>query len=138
MKQLITILFALVCITTSAQQGNAPSESQRKKQEEQIAKRKSEYINSIVADLNIDEFQQHILKQRLNTYFETKVKIINAQKPYYEKEQEIQDLNATYFEDLKGAVPEEAIESVKKTLTNPQEKDKKKKKKKKKKRKNKD
>ncbi|WP_353779943.1 hypothetical protein [Winogradskyella sp. 3972H.M.0a.05] len=135
MKRYLLIMLLSFCCAISAQQGTSLTDKQKAKQEEEIEKRKAKYVDDLIAELNIDEFQQHIVKQKLYDYFDEKLKILQINQPYFKREQQIQDLDATYFEDLNGVIPDEAIAKMKKRLKGEDEEDSKKKKKKKKRKK---
>jgi len=132
MKRYLLLLFLSVATLASAQQTpNAAKQAEKRK--EQIAEKKAEYIKSIIEQLDIDEFQGHIVTQKLNDYFEEKLKILQTNKPYFQREQELQDLDATYFEDLNDIIPKEKIEKMKGLISGEVKEESKKKKKRKKK-----
>lgn len=129
-----------ICFVTYAQQRipqTPPNKEQQIRQKRKLEENKAKYIQSILDQLNADDFQKEIIKQKLNTYFDEKLLIYQGDKPYFQREQELKDLDENHFKELKDLVSKEVIDDIKKAVKGELDKEKEKKKKKRKK-KNKD
>ena len=78
--------------------------------------------------MKVDDFQKEIIKQKLQSYYHEKKTIYFSNIKYYEKEEQLKTLDATYFSDLKELVSEEVIKSIQDFVKNNKEELKKKKK----------
>lgn len=143
MKTIAFIFTFMLGISVSlyAQQRPLPpkplSKEQQIRQKRKIEENKAKYIQSILDQLKADDFQKEIIKQKLNSYFDEKLKIFKVEKPYFQREQELKDLDENHFKELEDIVSKDVIEDIKKALKGELEKENKKEKRKKKK-KNKD
>ncbi len=131
------IYLALCFLLTmgSTLQAQTVEEHKKQKYEEEVEEKKQEYINDLVATLDVDDFQKEIIKQTMDSYFE-KIKGIHAQNiPLFEKKGQIEQLDITHFKDLKTIISEEAMNKIMDALKGKWDKKKEKRKKKRKKRK---
>ena len=86
----------------------------------------AEVIKSVISQNG--DFQKEIIKQKLQSYYHEKKTIYFSNIKYYEKEEQLKTLDATYFSDLKELVSEEVIKSIQDFVKNNKEELKKKKK----------
>ncbi|MGR7814155.1 hypothetical protein [Lacinutrix undariae] len=129
----ILLLFSLHS-TVSFSQG-----SQEKQMEEfkaKIEKDKNEFIDELVDNLNVDAFQEQIITQNLNSYFEKQQEIYALKLVSYAQKERFDLLKATHFDELKSLCSEEVIDHIKVALEDPIKYQKKNKKKRRNKKKN--
>ena len=108
-------LFAvLTCLVlSSSAQTQSQQDKQRQEMIEEAEERKNQYINDFVSTLNVDEFQQVIIKQTMESYYSEWTKIAQYQIPVYQKKTLVEELDATHFNDLKTIVSDEVYQKVK-------------------------
>lgn len=91
-------------------QAQTKAEKDQEKIEKLIEDQKSEYINNIVTGFEeLDEFQKHVLTQRLHTYYQEVQKIHTTDLKEFEKNSLINDLNATHFKDFEDMLGKEFV-----------------------------
>lgn len=138
MKRLILTLFCLIAITVNSTSQNATEEKQREKYEAEMKKKKEEFIIDFVATLDVDEFQEVIIKQTMDSYFEETKKIRLLGLRDYETKGRIEQLDQKHFQDLKAIVSDDTMNKIMDAVKGKwdKKKDKRKKKKKRNKEKN--
>lgn len=137
MKQIyLSIIFCITFSTTAFSQ--ATEEKEKAKYEAEVEKKKQAYINDLVETLNVDDFQEEIIKQTMDSYFEEVQKINMLNMRHYEKKGLIEQLDITHFQDLRVIVSEDTMSKIIDAIKGKwdSKKEKKEKKKKKKKREN--
>ncbi len=136
MKYLFIIL-GLILISPNLQ-AQTKEEKERAKLEEQIEEKKVKYITNIIDGLEeLDEFQKHILKQQLFSYYDELSKIYMLDAKTFEKEALINQLDSTHFKDFEDMLGREFIDKLLDKVKGKDKSDQKKKKKKKRKKKSK-
>lgn len=116
---------------------NATEEKQREKYEAEMEKKKKEYIDEFVATLDVDEFQEIIIKQTMDSYFEEAKAIRLRGLRDFETNGLIQQLDQTHFKDLRAIVSEDTMNKIIDAVKGKWDRKKEKRKNKRKKRKNK-
>ena len=90
-----------------------PTEEEMAKRERQMEERKEEYIDNFITTLEADEFQKHIIKQNLLSFFEAKVAIFKTQFEHsLDREKAIEALEKTHFTDLKELISESDMSKI--------------------------
>jgi hypothetical protein len=167
MKKIVLIIFALFLALSvfgqNRNQNQRQSQSQRnnipqtssKPTEQEIAKRqreiddrKDEYIANFLTTLEADEFQKHIIKQNLDSFYVASVELSKTDFGHVlDRQAAFKNLKDTYFVELEDIISESDMTKLKelisgkfneKEVLSKKEKKKKKKKKKKRKKKKKD
>lgn len=159
MKKIALVLFALLLsLNIQAQRqrqrgGNMnripqtsrePTEQEIAKREREIEERKEEFIDNFITTLEADEFQKHIIKQNIISFFDAKVAILKTKFEHnLDRKQAIENLENNHFTDLKELISEGDMTKIKEMIKGnfdekeivkkKKEKDKKKRKKKKRK-----
>ncbi|WP_456438683.1 hypothetical protein [Psychroserpens sp.] len=138
----ITIFCCLALTSYSFSQQNELSDSEKnqlKRYEEDVKRNKLKYITSFVTSLKVDAFQEEIITQTLNNYFDELVKINKLRLKHYEREAQIDQLDKRHFKDIKSMVTEDVMIKIMDAAQGQwSEKEEKKKRKKKKKQQNRD
>lgn len=128
MKKTILLLFALLfVISTQAQmrrntsrvpQGSSePTEEQLKKRAQEMEERKDEYIDNFLTTLEADEFQKHIIKQNINSFFEAKVALFKIQYEHsIDRKTAVENLEKTHFKDLEELISESDMTKIKEMI----------------------
>ncbi|GAA4243967.1 MULTISPECIES: hypothetical protein [Winogradskyella] len=156
MKKITLVLFALLLglnIHAQSQRGRTnnipqtnrePTDSEIEKREREMEERKEEYINNFISTLEGDEFQKHITKQTIVSFFDAKLAILKIKYEHYlDRKAAIEHLEKTHFTELKELISESDMTKITEMIKgefNEKEvvKKKKEKRKKKKRKKNKD
>ena len=108
------------------------AEDQKKEFQEKLDKHIQNFINK----LEVDEFQKHIIKQKLHSYFVEKMSLFKSGLENREAlEEKILQLDNTHFNDLKEMTPVHIQDSIQKFIKIKEIKSKSRKKKKRKKKK---
>lgn len=90
-----------------------PTEEQMAKREREIEERKEEYVDNFLTTLEADEFQKHIIKQNIMSFFEAKLAILKTRFEHYlEREQAIKTLEENHFKDLKALITEKDMARI--------------------------
>lgn len=129
MKKIILILFTLILglnINAQRRRGNMnripqtnsePSEQEISKREREREERKDEYINNFLTTLEADEFQKHIAKQNINSFFDAKIAIIKTRFEHsIDRQKAIEHLENTHFKDLEELVSESDMTKIKELI----------------------
>lgn len=122
------LFFSFYSLATHSQNSN---EKQIQEMKEQYEADKLEFIENLVSSLSVDDFQKEIIKQKLNSYFDEKQKIHQANFPSYIREEKLNELDRTHFTELKDICKDEVISKIQEAVKNPLEHKKKNKRKKK-------
>ncbi|WP_323789023.1 hypothetical protein [Psychroserpens sp.] len=94
-------------------QSQTKEENERIRMERKIEEQKTEFITNIVASFfELDDFQRHILKQRLHSYYDEllKINVLNIQS--FEKATLINDLDYSHFKDFEEMLGREFIDKL--------------------------
>ncbi|WP_458626889.1 hypothetical protein [Winogradskyella sp. PC D3.3] len=129
MKKTVIILFALFLglnIHAQSRRGNMngipqtnsePTEQEIAKRQREIEERKDEYISNFLTTLEADEFQKHIIKQSINSFFDKKIALLKIRYDHYlERDTAIKNLEDTHFLDLKELISEEDMTKIKELI----------------------
>jgi hypothetical protein len=128
MKKLVLIIFTLfIGFSTYAQarrdrMGNPvinrePTEEEIAKYEQKLEERKDEYISNFLTTLEADDFQKEIIKQYLNSYFDSKKELLKVKyERIFDREQAIKKLDDTHFKDLEELISEKDMSKIKEMI----------------------
>ena len=152
MKKIPLIIFMLllgVSIHAQRQRGRGnqngipdtnrePTEQEIAKREREMEERKDEYINNFLTTLEADEFQKHIIKQNINSFFDAKIAIFEVKYDHnLDRKAAVEKLENTHFKDLEELISESDMAKIQEMIKGGfKEKEVQKKKKKKRKKKN--
>ncbi|WP_179315443.1 hypothetical protein [Winogradskyella undariae] len=120
MKKIILILFTLfLTLNIQAQRSrrssmggvpqtnNEPTDKEIAKREREMEERKEEYIDNFLSTLEADDFQKHIIKQNINSYFDEKIAVLKTPFEHsLDREEAIKKLEDTHFIELKELISE--------------------------------
>ena len=113
--KLIAIISTFFLITIS--QGYAQSKSEQEKQRERLEKKfiedQNDRILEFVKQLNADDFQKEIIKQKIQSYYQEKKAIETTELKYFEKEEQLKSLDINHFADIKDIVSEDTMNAIK-------------------------
>ncbi len=132
----IALLLLVISTTQSFSQSQDDVEKQREEFDKKVKEELDLRIHKFVSQLQADDFQKEIIKQKLNSYYvEQKAIYTNSSLKYFERDQKISDLNNSHFEDIKSMISDDTMDQIQlfiKDVGSTLEKQKKKKKKNKK------
>jgi Mn-dependent DtxR family transcriptional regulator len=117
-----------------AQQDEAEMKKQKETFQKKLKEDQEERIQKFTSELHADDFQKEIIKQKLTSYYDEK-KLIQQEHDlkYFEIEEKLNTLDATYFSDIKDVISEDTMTAIKNFIKDNTSELKKQKKKKKKK-----
>lgn len=105
------LLIAFNSISVSAQ--NSDAEKQRAEYEKKVQEEMDSRILEFVSELQVDDFQKEIIKQKIYSYYEERKKIYyNQELKYFERDEQLSTLTNTYFLDIKDIIPEDTMEHI--------------------------
>ncbi|NRD21475.1 hypothetical protein HNV08_15580 [Winogradskyella eckloniae] len=125
MKHIVILIFTtLICLNLHAQRrsnqnripqaSSEPSKEQLEKHARELEERKEEYINNFISTLEGDEFQKHIIKQNIQSFFEAKIAIFNTQYEHsIDRKNAVEHLENTHFKDLEELISENDMKKIK-------------------------
>jgi ethanolamine utilization protein EutQ (cupin superfamily) len=126
----------MFCSIPVAAQKKDDAQKQREEFEQKVQEKLTENIQSFISQLQIDDFQKEIIKQKLHSFYvEQKAIYMNAGLMYFEREERLTALNNSHFTDIKNMLSDDTMTQINvfiKDAGSTLEKEKKKKKKKKK------
>ncbi len=106
------VLLAMSSFSVSAQ--NDDAEKQRAAFEKKALEELDSLTQEFVSQLQVDDFQKEIIKQKIHTYFQERKKIYyNQHLKYFEREEQLSILTNTHFSDIKEMIIEETMEQIK-------------------------
>ena len=94
-----------------------PTEQEIAKREREIEERKQEYITNFLSTLEADEFQQVIIRQNLNSFYDKKLALLKT--PFernFERQKAIEQLEKTHFEELKSLISPDDMKKIQKMV----------------------
>ncbi|WP_340154154.1 hypothetical protein [uncultured Winogradskyella sp.] len=128
MKKTILLLFTvLFALNVQAQRRNnsnripqtssEPTEEQLAKRQREMEERKEEYIDNFLTTLEADEFQKHIIKQNINSFFDAKIALFKMQFEHrIDRQTAIENLENTHFKDLEELISESDMVKIKEMI----------------------
>lgn len=131
MKKIILLVFVLLFglnIQAQRQRGrgnmNGIPQTQSEPSERDIAKRKlemeerrNEYVDNFLSTLEADEFQKHIIKQNIFSFFEAKVALFKTKFEHeLDRQKAIKHLTDTHFKDLEELISEGDMTKIKEMI----------------------
>jgi len=129
MKKIVLILFALILglnihaqrrrggMNNIPQTNNEPSEKEIAKRERDMEERKEEYIDNFITTLEADEFQKHIIKQNILSFFEAKLAIFKMQFEHsIDRKKALEQLETTHFKELEELISESNMTKIKELI----------------------
>ncbi len=116
MSRKFVYLFVSFCFffsTVSFSQDAEDMEKKRAEYEKKAMEDLYEAIKIFTNELDADDFQKEILRQKIKSYYTSRIAIYNdpSLKPY-QKEEYVLQLNATHFSDISNLYSEDVMSKV--------------------------
>lgn len=109
----VLLFFVVLWTIPCAAQTSDDEQKQRQAYEEKVQESLNERIHTFLSDLDADEFQKEIIKQKLESYYEKKKDIfMNASLKYYERDEQVTSLDTSHFSDIKNMVSEVTMDKI--------------------------
>lgn len=109
----ISLLLALLCSISSFAQTQDEAQKQREEYEKKIQEKLEERIQTFVVELNVDDFQKEIIKQKLHSYYkEQRVIYMNSSLKYFQRDEQLATLNNSHFADIKNMISDETMDQI--------------------------
>lgn len=88
-------------------------EKQRKEYMEKAETKLNERVLLFTSQLDADDFQKEIIKQKLRTYYEAQKSIYtDPTLKYYERDEQMSKLGATHFSDIENLISKENMSEI--------------------------
>lgn len=108
----ITTVLLIISISPVFAQ-NSDVEKQRAEYEKKVKEELDSRVQEFVSELAIDDFQKEIVKQKMHSYYQERVKIYqNQELKYYERDEQISQLTHTHFADVSEMISEEVMTQI--------------------------
>lgn len=113
-KYILVLLLWVAWHPIAYAQTNQPSEQEIKRYKEEAEQQQQEYIENFLSTLDdADEFQKHVIKQKIESYFVEQSAIYRAPAAdQFQKKEAIEQLKQTHFKDLEGVVSDETMSKI--------------------------
>ena len=113
MYKLFIIVF-LCCFSTinSTAQMDDRAKAKMERYEKEMGKKQAEFIAEFIDELEVDDFQKHIIAQKLNSYLEAKKVIYTLDIESYKRKEIIAELDHTHFKDLQEMCSKEVMDQI--------------------------
>lgn len=109
----IMLLFLVISTTFTLAQKNDDYEKQKMEFEKKMKEQQEERIQDFVTQLQADDFQKEIIKQKIHSYYiEKKAIYSNLALKYFEREEQLTSLDNTYFSDIKDMISEDIMTQI--------------------------
>ncbi|MEZ4792322.1 MAG: hypothetical protein R2783_02240 [Gelidibacter sp.] len=109
----IAMLLFMIFSFSSIAQSKDDAQKQREAYEKKAQEELDERIQTFISDLNADDFQKEIIKQKLDSYFEEKKAIyMNNSLKYYERDEQLLTLDNSHFTDIKEMVSDDTMKQI--------------------------
>lgn len=109
----ITFFLALVCSIPSLAQTQDEAKKQQEEFEKKVKEKLEEGIQTFVSQLDVDDFQKEIIKQKLHSYYmEQKEIYTNTSLKYYERDEQLSRLKNSHFDDIKSMISDETMGQI--------------------------
>ncbi|OUS00870.1 hypothetical protein A9Q86_08950 [Flavobacteriales bacterium 33_180_T64] len=112
MKKIYLTIFCCIALIGSVSSQNAADQKKIEKYEEEVERKKQNYINDFLATLNIDDFQKEIIKQSMNSYFIELTKVNKLRLQGFQRTAAIERLDEAHFKDVKTIVSEDIMAKI--------------------------
>lgn len=90
-----------------------PNKEQIAQNERKMEERKEEYIDNFLTTLEADEFQKHIIKQTINTFFDARLEVLKTRFNHsLDRNQAMKDLESTHFSELKELISKDDMSKI--------------------------
>ncbi|MDN3493046.1 hypothetical protein [Winogradskyella bathintestinalis] len=128
MKKTILILFAIILglnihaqrrrhMNDIPQTNREPSEKEIETRERKMNERKQEFIDNFITTLEADEFQKHIVKQHINSFFDERMIILKTRFDHsLDRKNAIENLENTHFKDIEELISEGDMSKIKEMI----------------------
>lgn len=105
------VLLAINSFSVSAQ--NVDAEKQRAEYEKKVWVELDSRIQEFLSDLQVDDFQKEIVKQKIQSFFQERKKIyLNSYLKYFERDEQLSMLTSTHFLDIKDMINDDIMEQI--------------------------
>lgn len=109
----ITIIL-LAINSSSVYAQNDDVEKQRAEYEKKVLEEMDSRTLEFLSQLQVDDFQQEIIKQKIESYFQQRKKIFYHQDlKYFERDEQLSMLTSTHFLDIKDMITDDIMEQIK-------------------------
>ncbi len=109
----VFLIIFMFCSIPVVAQNKDDAQKQREELEKKVQEKLTERIQSFIGQLEIDDFQKEIIKQKLHSYYvELKAIHMNTSLKYFERDEKFTSLNNSHFTDINNMVSEETMTQI--------------------------
>jgi lipase chaperone LimK len=106
---LLSLLLAIPCTAQTTDDAQKARENYEQKVLEEVNNR----IQTFTTNLEVDEFQKEIIKQKLQSYYARKKELfVDGSLKYYERDEKVNALNLTHFSDISNMISEDTMDKI--------------------------
>lgn len=107
------LILTLLIVIPSTAQTTDDAQKARENYEQKVHEEVNNRIQTFITNLEIDDFQKEIIKQKLQSYYTRKKEIfIDGSLKYYERDAKINELNITHFSDISNMITEDTMDKI--------------------------
>jgi lipase chaperone LimK len=105
----LSLLLAIPCTAQTTDDAQKARENYEQKVLEEVNNR----IQTFTTNLEVDEFQKEIIKQKLQSYYARKKELfVDGSLKYYERDEKVNALNLTHFSDISNMISEDTMDKI--------------------------
>ncbi len=109
----ITLLFFAINSLTVVGQSQSDAQKQQEAYEKKVHEQLEELTSKFLGQLEVDDFQKEIIKQKIQTYYQVRKKIYTDQTlKYFERDEQLEALVINHFYDIKELVSEDTMGQI--------------------------
>ena len=109
----ITLFLAILWSIPTMAQTQDEAKKQQEEFEKKIKEKLEDRIQTFVTQLQVDDFQKEIIKQKLHSYYmEQKAIYQDASLKYFERDEQLNTLSNSHFDDIKSMVSDETMSQI--------------------------
>lgn len=109
----ITFFLLLLFSVPSIAQSDDDAEKQRKEFEVKAEEDIDERMQTFVSELEVDDFQKEIIKQKFQSYYIERKKIyLDASLKYFQRDEKLRSLTETHFASIKNLLTDDTMEKI--------------------------
>ena len=109
----ITLFLAILCSIPAMAQTQDEAKKQQEEFEKKIKEKLETRIETFVTELQVDDFQKEIIKQKLHSYYmEQKAIYTDMSLKYFERDEQLSTLSNSHFDDIKSMVSDDTMSQI--------------------------
>ncbi len=109
----ITLLIFAINVMPSYAQSKSDVQKQQEAYEKKMLEQLEELTNKFLGQLEVDDFQKEIIKQKIQSYYQERKTIYTDQTlKYFERDEQLEALVINHFSEIKELVSEDTMKQI--------------------------